>query len=263
MNAGQRASWLWRIFATALACTVFGIGGVVAPVLAIPPLFLLPGGREKRQLRARRMVHGLFHAFVHFMRALGLLTWRIEGKKKLQRPGLLILANHPTLLDVVFLVAFVPNATCMVKSSLRNNLAMRGLIKLSGYITNDEGQDFIASARNALRAGSALIIFPEGTRTRMDEPISLQRGAANIAVRCGVDITPVIIHSSPPTLGKEHKWYHVPDRPVVISFSVREDIPIAPFTTQAAALGSRKLTNFLEKYFTRESQAYGGRKPQK
>lgn len=54
------------------------------------------------------------------------------------------------------------------------------------------------------------MIFPEGTRTRYQQPVVLQRGAANIAVRCGCDLRIVHILCSQQTLGKQSRWYQIP-----------------------------------------------------
>ncbi len=252
MTVAQRLFWLWRLFATALSFAMFGLGGVLAPLLVVPTLYLLPGGKKARERRARLVVHGLFKCFIHFMRLLGLLRWELIGAEKLQRPGLLILANHPTLLDVVFLVAFIPNANCIVKSRLFSNPAMRGFISFTGYLANDSGSQLVDGAGQALQSGSALVIFPEGTRSRSGQPISLQRGAANIAVRCQTAVTPVLIRCNPPTLSKEHLWYHVPAKPFVMSFEVKDDIALAPFMTGASSQGARQLTRYLEIFFTTE-----------
>ncbi|WP_245395071.1 hypothetical protein [methane-oxidizing endosymbiont of Gigantopelta aegis] len=40
---------------------------------------------------------------------------------KLNRPGQLIVANHPTLIDIVFLISRIPYACCIVKDSLWHN----------------------------------------------------------------------------------------------------------------------------------------------
>lgn len=248
---------LWRLFATGLCFLVFGLGGIVVPMVATPILYLLPGDPVTRQRRARRLVHWLFRGFIHLMRGLGVMSWRVDGLEKLRRGGLLVLANHPTLIDVVFLVAFIPNANCIVKSRLLNNPAMRGFISLAGYITNDRGDDLLAQAGRSFTAGDVLVVFPEGTRTREEAPIHFQRGAANMAIRCQVPVTPVVIHCSPPTLSKEHKWYHIPERPFVMSFEVKDDIAISPFLDCPASLGSRRLTNHLEQFFTEERPCHG------
>lgn len=257
----RKAFWTWRLLATGLSFIIFGIGGVLAPLLAIPVLYILPGDRRTRQRRARLLVHTLFKSYIHLLSALGLMSWHIENQEILRRPGLLLLANHPTLLDVVFLVAFVPNATCIVKSRLLNNPSMRGFISLTGYIPNDNGNQLISSANRAIRGGSSLIIFPEGTRTRQGTPMSLQRGAANIAIRSEKDVTPVIIQCSPPTLSKEHKWYHIPDRPFVMTFIVKDDIPVSPFLDGTKPLAARKLAHHLELFFSKESRLHDQPRP--
>ncbi len=255
MTIGARFNYIWRLFGTALSFAVFGIGGILIPLVVAPLLYLGIRNRQRRQSVARHLVHRIFRAFVYMMRGLGILRWRTSGLERLERRGLLILANHPTLIDVVFLVAFIPDATCIVKGRLLGNPAMRGLISLAGYITNERGDDLLKDAATTLNRGGNLVIFPEGTRTRADRPLSFQRGAANVSVRCHADITPVIIHCSPPTLSKEHKWYHIPKRPFVMAFTVEQDIDISPFLTETAPVAARRLTAYLEGYFTQRYQS--------
>jgi 1-acyl-sn-glycerol-3-phosphate acyltransferase len=248
----QTLNYYWRLVATAFSFSLFGLGGVVVPVLALPVLYLLPGGVDRRRVRARWLVHRTFRVFIYMMRALGVMSWEFHGREKLQRPGILVLANHPTLLDVVFLVAFIPNADCIVKSRLMANPAMRGFVTLTGYITNDSGAKLLESARRSLAEGSALVLFPEGTRTRPGAGLEFQRGAANIVIRTGVLPTPVIIKCTPPTLSKQHKWYHIPPRKFHLSFRVLDDIDVSRFMALSPAVGARQLTRFMEEFIAEE-----------
>ena len=244
-----KLNYYWRLFATAIAFSLFGIGGVFIPLIALPVFYLLPGGLPERQVRTRKLVHWTFRIFIWMMRLLGILSWKITGLDKLRRPGILVLANHPTLLDVVFLIAFIPNADCIVKSRLMKNPAMRGFVTLTGYITNDSADTLIDNARSSLNQGSTLIIFPEGTRTKPGQDIMFQRGAANIIVRSGFVPTPVIIECTPLTLSKQHKWYHIPERKSHLSFRVLNDINIDNFMALNPSLGARHLTHYLENFF--------------
>jgi len=45
------------------------------------------------------------------------LGYEFEGRERLGRPGQLIVANHPTLIDVVLIVAFTPAPACVVKAA--------------------------------------------------------------------------------------------------------------------------------------------------
>ncbi len=252
MSILKRINYYWRLIATAISFSLFGIGGVIIPVISTPILFLIARGQRRRQL-ARRLVHLSFKTFIYMMRALGILRWDIRGLEKLQRSSGLVLANHPTLIDVVFLVALIPNASCIVKGKLLSNPAMRGFITLAGYITNDGGDDLLDSVK---ADAGILIVFPEGTRSTAGQALRMQRGAANIAIRSNTNITPIIIRCEPITLSKQHKWYHIPDRPFAISIDVKDDISIAQFTEGPATLGARRLTKYLERYFSQESQPY-------
>lgn len=247
-----RINYLWRLFATGLSFTVFGLGGATIPWIATP--IIRASSREplERQRKARKLIQWVFSLFIWMMRTLGILTWDVRGIDKLQRRGQLILANHPTLLDVVFLVAFIPHADCIVKGRLRDNPAMSGFLKLTGFLSNDSGATFIDNATESVKNGSALIIFPEGTRTKPNTAIGFQRGAANLALRAPVDITPVFIQCTPSTLSKSHRWYHIPARKFHMQFTVGPDISISSYLDQPPSRAARQLNRDLEQYFNKE-----------
>ena len=251
----QKINFYWRLFATAIAFSLFGFGGVIVPLLATPVLYMLPGGVSERQTRSRKLVHWTFRVYIQIMRLLGILTWKVDNLERLRQPGILVLANHPTLLDVVFLVAFIPNANCIVKNRLMMNPAMRGFVALTGYIANDSAETLMNSAKETLQSGSALIIFPEGTRTIPGQKLSFQRGAANIIIRAGIVPTPVVINCKPATLSKHHKWYHIPQAcKFHLSFKVLDDIKLDPFIVLRPSLGARHLNRYLENFFAEKLQ---------
>ena len=239
------------MFASALAFALFGLAGVIL-ALAVFPLLRLAFWRSKAQKvrLARHIVQRAFASFVALMRGLGLLSFEIYGRERLNRSGLLILANHPSLIDVVFLIALVPNANCVIKRGVRRNPFMRGVVLASNYICNDSGAQLIDDCVQSLRDGNNLIIFPEGTRTPISGVPKLLRGAANIAVRGARDITPVVIHTNSTSLSKGVPWWHMPQR-MQFKFDIREDIATFTFLNNPGgeALATRRLTEFLQHYF--------------
>jgi len=248
----------WRVCATGISFAAFGVGGLLLRVLVFPLLTVVVRERARRVGLARDIVRLTFRFFVALMRGLGVLRYRIAGLEKLNRGGLLILANHPTLIDTIFLMAFVKRADCVVASHLWNNPFTRGPVQAAGYINNQGGAELIDDCIATLRAGNNLIIFPEGTRTPACGSITLKRGAANIAVRGGRAVTPVLIDCQPPTLGKGAKWWHVPKRHAQFRIEVRDDIDVARFsgagTTEVMAV--RHLTDHLQRFFTEENQLH-------
>jgi len=244
----------WRIAGTGTSFTVFAIGGLLLRVAVFPTINLFVRDEARRTSTARAVVRLAFRGFVELMRALGVLSYELKGLHKLGRGGLLIIANHPTLIDTVFLMAFVKNADCIVKNGLLHNPFTRGPVRAAGYISNSGGPELVSDCVASLAAGGNLIVFPEGTRTPACGTLAFKRGAANVAVRGRRDLTPVVIRCTPPTLRKGDKWWQVPARRVCLSIEVKDDIAVAPFVEAAPneALAARRLTEYLQDYFSKE-----------
>ena len=245
----------WRVPATALAFTCFGVGGLLLGLIGFPLQRLLVWHVRRRVVYARALVHFAFASFIRLLWALGIISYEIRGRERLDRQGLLILANHPTLIDVVFLISMVRNADCIVRAGLASNPFTRWPVRATGYICNDGGAELVDAAIASLQSGNNLVIFPEGTRTRPGEPMQMQRGAAQIALRAGCPITPVTIRCTPLGLTKGRPWLRCYDRPMHFTIEVGEDVAIRPFLLASAgepALAARALTAYLRQYFSDE-----------
>jgi len=247
----KKINYGWRLFATAFVYFLFGVGGTLLPILALS-FYLIPGSLYTRQKRTRLLVHWTFRGYIHLLRLTRIMQWKVIGKEKLKKPGILVISNHPTLLDVVFLIAFMPNADCIVKSSLMMNPAMRGFVSLTGYIKNDSGKLLIDDVQKSLNNGSSLIVFAEGTRTKVNGDISFQRGAANIVIRTKTAPTPVVINCFPKTLRKSDKWYDIPADKFYLMIRVLEEMKVEKFLSTPATIGARELTKHMEKIFKKE-----------
>ncbi|MBE1159935.1 lysophospholipid acyltransferase family protein [Dyella acidiphila] len=246
-------NYLWRLFATGASFVLFGLGGLVLRLLVLPLLGLLPGDANERRRRARAAISKAFYLHVQFMYRSGVLSYRFDGVEKLGRPGQMIIANHPSLIDVVFLIAHIRDANCIVKQSLWRNPFTRGPVCRAHYISNNGSPEMLEQAADALRAGETLIVFPEGTRTKPQCPPVFHRGAAAIALRGAQVITPVFITVTPTTLTKAEPWYRIPPRRVQVSLRVGADIDTESFNAQAAMpIASRRLNQHLHQLFLRE-----------
>jgi 1-acyl-sn-glycerol-3-phosphate acyltransferase len=222
-------------------------------VLIFPLLAFLPDNPQRRQHRARATISRLFWMFIRFMARAGVLTYEVQGAERLGRAGQMIIANHPSLIDVVFLIGLVRDANCVVKQSLWHNPFTRGPVRSSGYISNDGSIEMLDTAAHALQSGQTLIIFPEGTRTQPGKPPVFHRGGAAIALRGAKVITPVTIHVSPTTLTKAEPWYRIPRRRVHFCLRVGADIdPNAFAVLGPAPVASRKLNDYLHHYYIKE-----------
>jgi 1-acyl-sn-glycerol-3-phosphate acyltransferase len=210
---GRILSRGWRIAGTGLSFALFGAGGLVLGLLVFPFLRLLPGSAAERQLRAQLVVHHSFRLFVGVMQTLRVLRVTVRGEERLrQAGGQLVVANHPTLLDVVMLGALLPQLDCVVKRGAWANPFMRWVVTATGYLPNDLGDALVDACAGRLLQGRALLLFPEGTRSPKGALGPFQRGAAHTALRSGRPLLPVFIGCEPLSLTGRERWYQVPER---------------------------------------------------
>ena len=190
--------------------------------------------------------------FIGIMHRGGVLTYEFHGRERLGRPGQLVIANHPTLIDVVFLLAFIPGAGCVVKQGLWRNPLTRWAVTLSEFIPNDNAAGMIEGAARSLKERQTLIFFPEGTRTRPNEPMVFHRSAANVALRAAASVTPVYIRCEPTTLTKSEPWYRIPPRRPHFSLSVGDDLDLSPYGQAPLPIASRAFNEHLHQHFQQE-----------
>lgn len=259
----KRLNYLWRIVATGLCFVIFSVGALVLSYLLIPLANLPRGGAESKRLRTRWLIHKTMRFFTRLMSVLGLIEFATSDAEKVLSlaRGKIVIANHPSLIDVVVLISIMPHADCIVKRELLENPFIKGVLRAAGYINNGGDVDRLISAcQQSLNSGYSLIIFPEGTRTTPSKEMILQRGASNIALRCKVDLVPVLISCVPTTLTKDEKWCSIPSRKVKFTLQVGTPIETASFAggEHSVAIQARHLTEHILSHYQkiREREIY-------
>ena len=237
---------LWRLLATAFSFGLFGVGALLLTLAWFPWLRLACRSQARRRELAQGTIRHSFRFFLGVLSGLGVMSYKIEGAERLALDGgSLLVANHPSLIDYVLLASVAPRCDCIVKQALWQHPCFGGVIRAAGYLPNGEGEQLLAACRQRLAAGGLLLIFPEGTRTTPGQPLRLQRGAANIAVRCGADLRLAHILCQPSTLTKQESWYHIPTRKPHFHVMIGDKVAVAPFLCVAPSVAARQLTEFL------------------
>ena len=161
VSGSRRPVWLdsrlgraWRVLATGLVFVLFGLGSVLISMTVFPLIRLLSHSAAAARWRIQRGMQRSFRGYVWLMRALGLLTYEVQHVERLWVPGQLVVANHPTLIDVVFLVSLMPRVDCIVKQGLWRNPFLRWPVAWASYIPNSSGESLVADCA-AWVAGSA------------------------------------------------------------------------------------------------------------
>lgn len=243
----------WRIFATGLSFAIFGFFGVILTVILLPVLLLTRETPARRKF-GKILLKISFQSFLWGMQLLGVMELKTKNLDRLKAGGRLVLSNHPSLIDAVILIAIIDNPNGIIKSSLFNNPSMYGLAKITGLMRNVEGPELIRKSIESISNGENLIIFPEGTRTRVLGEVTFKQGAAYIAIKGKINITPILIVTSEPVLRKDHSWYRVPSKKPVFTVSVLDEVDVATkFNPRGDLLiEAAELTEYLEEYFTHE-----------
>tara|TARA_R110000744_G_scaffold1965_6_gene7672 strand:+ start:4095 stop:4868 length:774 start_codon:yes stop_codon:yes gene_type:complete len=255
----QQLNYLWRVIATGLCFALFGVGGLLLSLFVLPVQRLVIKDTKAQKATARKTVHYTFKFFIAFMQFVGIFKFDLQQAKQLKAlNGHLVMANHPSLIDVVVLISLIPNADCVVKTHLFNNVFLKGVVSNTGYISNADPADLLNDCEASLKAGNNLIIFPQGTRTKPDEDLRFQRGAANIAIRCQAKVTSVMLKVIPSTLTKNVPWYRIPKTKAHFSAMVVEHSPTLPENNMSkTSKDVRQYNRDLETFFREELSKYG------
>jgi len=97
--------------------SIFGFGSLVFGCGILPIFFLVPAKIRRRAGVACN--RGLWIFFTKMMVSLGMIGVRGNAREKLSRErGAIVIANHPSLIDVVLLVSLLPKTVCVVKGAL-------------------------------------------------------------------------------------------------------------------------------------------------
>lgn len=245
----------WCRFRRVIGFICFAVLGLSAGVLGVSWVHLRTRDEEERRVRIQGIANGVFRIFVHIVAGLAVARFERQGvAERLAEPGLLVVANHPTMIDALVILSCMPTGACLTKRANTTNPVMGRLIRSAGYITNDGGQAIVDACAESLRKGTSLLLFPEGTRSPEGGLGEFQRGAAHIALESGRDLLPVLVTCDPPALMRGQKWYDVPDRPFELTLCVGEPIRVAPYLKareggEKRPRVARRLTAELREFF--------------
>lgn len=250
----QRLERGWRIFVTPIDFLVavtlsLGLSWIVVPVIRL--------ASRDEDLSARRtqwFLHWISAFFLSLLRVTGLFRFELSQAGQLREPGLLVIANHPTFIDALILIAQMPQAYCVVKKNFYRNPFFGPSARAAGYIPIEDGLAMVNTCARHIRKGRSVIIFPEGTRSPADGLGDFQRGAAHVALRSGCAPIPVTIRSHPATLYRNRPWWDVPPRRPTISIHAGEPLRLPPQEHGAKSRSrvARAYTDLMRRYFEKD-----------
>lgn len=255
-----RLDYAWRFFATGMAFVVFGVCGVLFSVLVFPLAWIWPHPAS-RQRAVTSVIHWFFRALVAVLRCIGVMELEVSGGQVLRAGGpAIVVANHPTYLDVMVLLSLTPRACCVVKNAHWGNPCFWGIVRSAQYVSNADPAALVEEGARQLAAGYTMIIFPEGTRSPGPNRLhAFSRGFAHMAVKAGAPIVPVLMDCDPPAFTKQMRWYDVPARAFRMRVSVLEPLGVGQLAAEETtpSLAARSVTRAIEAHMTQHLFDYG------
>ncbi len=237
---------LIRILLSGTAFFFFWSGGALLSWVILPAVrFYYEGDPLMQARRCRAWVSGGFRLHVGYMHFCRLVHFDPRDIRRQLPDGPFVLtANHPTLIDVVLILAVYPSIYCVAKSALFKSPLVGRLLTYCDHIDAGEG-DAISGAAvlhgaiARLRAGDPVLVFPEGTRSPMRGLGHFKRGAFEISCRAGVPVVPLFIACEPPGLMKGMAWYTVPTGTMRFKMAVLAEQHPAAFGGEARVMAEQ------------------------
>ena len=212
---------------------VLGLISVTWNLIALGLYPVLPRHTGRRLGRAA--IAGGYRAFWRIAGLSGLLRMDASALDALAAErGLIVIANHPSMLDALMLVARLPRSFCLMKASLIRNPLLGPGARLARYIRNDSPLGIVRHSVAELKDGGTLVMFPEGTRTTCPPINRFRPGITLIAKLADVSIQTAFIDTDSPYLAKGWPLWRLP--PLPITFSVRLGQRFAPLHNHEALL---------------------------
>jgi 1-acyl-sn-glycerol-3-phosphate acyltransferase len=161
---------------------------------------------------------------------------RVSGAENVPKEGAAILtANHKSFWDSFFLgVCTQRHLRFMAKTELIQGRFGSLLVRLGAFPVKrgEADADALETAREVLRQGGLLALFPEGTRVRdPDELGDPKRGAGRLALESGAPLVPAAIS------GSEDLFAGGVPKPKRVQVSIAEPIPVDEIEASPEAAG--------------------------
>ena len=252
----EKFRYIRRVLAKLFCFAFFGICSLILGILLFPIMHVLSGFSEtKFKKMVRKFNYQYFKLFVKISIILGAVRLTVENEETLKSiRSKVVIANHPSLFDVVILFSLVPNADCIVKGELIQNKFISLIIKNLYIPNNIPFDEQLEHAKKSMDEGNNLIIFPEGTRTKPGEPWDFKKGAARFALYSKNDVIPIFFGGNEKIGLRKHDkllQFH-PTEKYLYNLKVLAPISINEYIDMPMTKSASKLTHRMKEVLEKE-----------
>jgi len=215
--------------------------GLLLGNLACLPLIVLPARLRQRLMQS--LISYFLRVFLWSGEVYGVMRLDLKNLDRLnQESRLILVANHPSMIDVFLIVSRLRRSVCLMKASISSNLFLGIGAHLAGYVSNRQVDHALRKAIDSVRAGSLLLTFPEGTRTIRQPVNDIKPGFALIAKRAQAPIQTILIRTNSEYLSQGWKIWRAPPLPMVYKAVIGEQL----FYSNSHSETASQLQNYFE-----------------
>jgi 1-acyl-sn-glycerol-3-phosphate acyltransferase len=167
------------------------------------PTTLQSGGVSAARLAPRWVRRCLYWLGRMSFLAAGRLVWRLKvsGADRVPlRGGAIIACNHISLLDPPMVGASISRPVHFIAKQQLFEIPVLGWLisQVNAFPVRREERDVSAfkTARRLLKSGEAVVLFPEGTRSRTGKIGKAKPGVGMLASRTGALVIPTYVHNT-------------------------------------------------------------------
>ena len=223
---GRRSDVLRWAGAMVVTVAAFVVGTAIAFVITHV------GRPDRPHVAGQRLLQRIFGFLRWSLTRLGVLEADVRALESLRAElPLILVPNHPSILDAPVVISCFPNVCCIMKRALQDRTFTGVGARLAGYVDNGSLTSLVRRSIAAVHGGAHLLVFPEGTRSDRAPVGPFTRAYALIARKAGVPMQTLLIETDSPFGTKGWAlWRRPPALPIRIRvrqgrrFSAGEDV---------------------------------------
>ncbi len=179
-----------------------------------------------------------------------------EDPKKINQP-FIILSNHQSMLDILIITGYLPiQFKWFSKASVFDYPIFGKLLKIANYIpvdrhSKESSKKALLMARELIKKGYPVVIFPEGTRSQQRTLLPFKKGAFLIIKRENFPILPIAVDNSYKVVPSKNKKF-IPIIPkkvyLIVGKLIKKDEIINKNIDEIINITQNKIKSLLEQY---------------
>jgi len=195
----------------------------------------------------RRATHHVFQVMCAMMWSTGQVKIEIsrQDREKLKKlRSCIIVANHPSLIDICLLIGFLPQADCIVNAALFEMPIVRLVVRRLFIPNSMDFGEILSLCEKSLNDGNCLVIFPEGSRTKPGQKSVIHKGSARISLGTGRPTLPIHIEANDMRgLRKKDPFWRIKENgPYSFHFMIQTPILSEAYASMPIPVAARKMT---------------------